>query len=114
VGRLYKSNFFTNKNFTFCARIQPCYCRLQSDDDDKASSHSHQTKAGTLSDQGWHVCKAHKADHTKANLANVPALVLRFRATLYFGGHILSIQSAKTHGEHTTLCPLAVILPSLY
>src|SRR5438552_6990971 len=39
---------------------------------------------------------------TKANLAKEPALFLRFQDTHYFAGHILSVQSIKTKGEHTT------------
>ncbi len=49
-----------------------------------------------------HICKAHKADTQKANLAKEPALFLRFRDTPHHGGHILSIQVTKTKGEHIT------------
>ena len=40
--------------------------------------------------------------HTKANLAKEPALFLRFRDTLRFGGNIHSLRHTKTKGEHTT------------
>jgi len=58
------------------------------------------------------------ARHTKPthkpNLAKEPALFLRFRDTLCFGGHILSIQVTKTKGEHITGSLLLCWLKDLF